>query len=204
MAPAQMLMRSDINEEDRKDTFRILMQHLTFAKRIMDDVWHISKPRAVERFPLDVNAALAEIVDAARVQARETNVAVETGYATGPLIIEGDRFGLQRVCRNLITNAIQAMPSGGRLVVATSRADDQIEINVTDTGSGIPADRLTTIFDDFVTTKRNGLGLGLAVSKRIVDQLAGTITVESEEGRGTSFTLRFPARDEGSVQAEAS
>ena len=66
------------------------------------------------------------------------------------------------------------------------------EISVADTGSGIPADRLSAIFDDFVTTKRRGLGLGLAISKRIVEQLDGTIAVESEVGRGTAFTLRFP------------
>ena len=60
------------------------------------------------------------------------------------------------------------------------------------------------MFDDFVTTKRRGLGLGLAISKRIVEQLDGTITVESEVGRGTSFTLRFPAQGDRSTQAAAS
>jgi len=75
---------------------------------------------------------------------------------------------------------------------------------VTDTGSGIPAERIAAIFDDFVTTKRRGLGLGLAISKRIVEQLNGTIVVDSEIGRGTSFTLHFPARDDRSEQAAAS
>jgi signal transduction histidine kinase len=79
-----------------------------------------------------------------------------------------------------------------------------VQIAVADTGSGIPADRLGAIFEDFVTTKRRGLGLGLAISKRIVEQLDGTITVESEVGRGTTFTLRFPARDDRSAQAAAS
>ena len=66
-------------------------------------------------------------------------------------------------------------------------------MTVTDTGSGIPAERLAAIFDEFVTTKRRGLGLGLAICKRIVEQLDGTIAVESEVGRGTAFTMRFPA-----------
>ena len=75
---------------------------------------------------------------------------------------------------------------------------------MTDTGSGIPAERIAAIFDDFVTTKRRGLGLGLAISKRIVEQLNGTIVVDSEIGRGTAFTLRFPARDDLSAHAAAS
>jgi two-component system, sporulation sensor kinase E len=78
-----------------------------------------------------------------------------------------------------------------------------VEVSVADTGSGIPADRLAAIFEDFVTTKKNGLGLGLAVSKRIVEQLHGTIDVASEVGQGTTFTLRFPARDD-LTQAAAS
>ena len=131
-------------------------------------------------------------------------MAVESRFADGPLLIEGDRLALGRVYRNLITNAIQATEPGGHVTVSTSRIGDIIEIAVADTGSGIPADRLKAIFEDFVTTKRRGLGLGLAISKRIVEQLDGTITVESEVGRGTTFTLRFPARDDRSAQAAAS
>jgi signal transduction histidine kinase len=78
------------------------------------------------------------------------------------------------------------------------------EIRVSDTGSGIPKDRLGAIFDEFVTTKRRGLGLGLAITKRLVEQLDGTIGVESEVGRGTAFTLRFPARDDLATRAAAS
>ena len=79
-----------------------------------------------------------------------------------------------------------------------------MEINVSDTGVGIAPERLAAIFEDFVTTKRHGLGLGLAISKRIVEQLNGTIDVQSEVGRGTAFTLRFPARDDRTAQAAAS
>ena len=90
------------------------------------------------------------------------------------------------------------------MTITTARAGAHVEVNVTDTGSGIPPDRLSAIFDDFVTTKSRGLGLGLAISKRIVEQLDGTIVVESEVGRGTSFTLRFPARDDRTAHAAAS
>jgi signal transduction histidine kinase len=146
---------------------------------------------------------VSEIVESMRPEGDRTGVAVTSQFADGPLLIEGDRFALGRVYRNLITNAIQATDKGGRVTVSTSRVGDLIETTVADTGSGIPADRLGAIFEDFVTTKRRGLGLGLAISKRIVEQLDGTITVESEVGQGTTFTLRFPARDD-SAQAAAS
>jgi signal transduction histidine kinase len=108
------------------------------------------------------------------------------------------------VYRNLITNALQATGPGGRVTIATTRLGHQVEVSVTDTGSGIPPERLSAIFDDFVTTKRRGLGLGLAICKRIVEQLDGTITVESEVGRGTAFTLRFPALGQRTEEAAAS
>jgi signal transduction histidine kinase len=139
-----------------------------------------------------------------RVEGERHAVTVETQYSAGPLEIDGDRFALQRVYRNLITNAIQATKPGGRVTIATSRVGDQIQVSVADTGSGIPANRISAIFDDFVTTKRRGLGLGLAISKRIVEQLDGQIVVESEVGQGTTFTMRFPAREDRSAHAAAS
>jgi len=153
---------------------------------------------------MDVNGSVAEIVESMRAEGERNGVTVEAHYAPGPLVIDGDHFALGRVYRNLITNAIQATEPGGRVTISTARVGDRVQIDVTDTGSGIPAERLSAIFDDFVTTKRRGLGLGLAISKRIVEQLDGTIVVESEVGRGTAFTLRFPARDDRSAQAAAS
>ncbi|HTL01227.1 MAG TPA: ATP-binding protein, partial [Vicinamibacterales bacterium] len=117
---------------------------------------------------------------------------LESRFAAEPVIIEGDAFALGRVYRNLITNAIQATESGGRVTVTTMRDGDKVKVSVTDTGSGIPPERLAAIFDDFVTTKKRGLGLGLAITKRIVEQLDGTITVASEVGKGTTFTMSFP------------
>jgi len=84
------------------------------------------------------------------------------------------------------------MPQGGDLVVKTKPDGQWMEIGIQDTGCGIPRERLGTIFEDYVTTKRKGLGLGLAISKKIVQDLNGTIGVESEPGKGTTFTLKFP------------
>jgi signal transduction histidine kinase len=200
----RLLVRDDIDEESRRSLRVTIERELETLKRFMEDLRNIVRPRPVERFPLDVNTSVAEIVDPMRAEGERNGVAVEATYAQEPLIVEGDRFALGRVYRNLIANAIQATDEGGRVVVATARVGDHVEISVTDTGSGIAPERLPAIFEDFVTTKRRGLGLGLAISKRIVEQLGGTIAVSSELGRGTTFTVKLPARDDRSEQAAAS
>jgi signal transduction histidine kinase len=200
----RLLLRDDVDTESRDMFRRTIERELATLKRFMDDLRNVVKPKPIERFAMEVNQSVADIVETMRPEGERNGVTVEAHYAAGPLVIEGDRFALGRVYRNLITNAIQATEPGGSVTIATARVGDHVEISVTDTGSGIPADRLGAIFDDFVTTKRRGLGLGLAISKRIVEQLDGTIVVESEVGRGTAFTLHFPARDDRAVQVAAS
>jgi signal transduction histidine kinase len=200
----RLLLRDDVDAESREMFRRTIERELLTLKRFMEDLRHVVKPKPIERFAMDVNGSVAEIVDSMGGEGERNRITIAAEYAAGPLVIEGDRFALGRVYRNLITNAIQATAPGGRVTIATARVGNHVEISVTDTGSGIPADRLSAIFDDFVTTKRRGLGLGLAISKRIVEQLDGTIAVVSEVGRGTAFTLRFPARDDRSAQAAAS
>jgi len=201
---SRLLARDDLDQDARLSIRATVERELDILKRFLDDLRHVVKPRPVERFLLDVNGSLAEIVEAMRAEGARAGVTVDARYADQPLVIEADRFALGRVYRNLITNAIQATEPGGRVVVTTAQSGDHVAISVSDTGSGISPDRLHAIFDDFVTTKRHGLGLGLAISKRIVEQLDGTISVESELGRGTLFTLRFPARNDRSVHAAAS
>jgi two-component system NtrC family sensor kinase len=201
---ARLLAREDMDAESRSGFLRTIERELATLKRFMDDLRNIAKPKPIERFAMDVSTSVSEVVESMRGEGERHGIAVEAHYAEGPLTIEGDRFALGRVYRNLITNAIQATAPGGRVVVTTARAGDRVEINVTDTGSGIPPERLPAIFDDFVTTKRRGRGLGQAISKRVVVHHDGTIAVESEVGRGTSFTLRFPARDDLTAQAAAS
>ena len=200
----RLLLREDLDLESRDMFRRTIERELETLKRFMDDLRHVVKPKPIERFAMDINGSVAVIAESMRAEGERNGVTVDAQYGPGPLVIEGDRFALGRVYRNLITNAIQATAPGGRVTIVTSRAGDQVEISVTDIGMGIPAERLSAIFDDFVTTKRRGLGLGLAISKRIVEQLHGTIDVQSEVGRGTAFTLRFPARDDRSAQAAAS
>jgi signal transduction histidine kinase len=200
----RLLLREDLDTESRAECGRIIDRELGIIRRFLDDLRNIVKPKPVERFAMDINSVVAETFEPMRPEGERHGVTVDAVYGAGPLVIEGDRFALGRVFRNLVTNAIQATAPGGRVTVSTSRSGPQVVIRVADTGSGIAPERLAAIFDDFVTTKRRGLGLGLAITKRIVEQLDGTIAVESEVGRGTAFTIRFPARDDRTEQAAAS
>ena len=188
----KLIVRVFDDPEYRQTFTRTIDREIDTLKRVLDDLRNVARPAPVERFPLDVNRSVADIVESMRGFAEESGIALESRFASEPVIIEGDVFALGRVYRNLITNAIQATQAGGRVTIATARDRDKVEVSVTDTGSGIPAERLGAIFDDFVTTKKRGLGLGLAITKRIVEQLGGTIAVASEVGKGTTFTMRFP------------
>jgi signal transduction histidine kinase len=178
--------------EYRESFRRTVERELAQVKRVLDDLRNVARPIPLERFPIDVNKAIAELVDSMVTTADSAGVTLETEQVFGPLFIEGDLFALNRVYRNLIINALQATPPRGRVVVRTMRQNDMAIIEVADTGTGIPPERLETIFDDFVTTKRRGLGLGLAISKKIVEQLGGTIAVTSQIGLGSTFSVRFP------------
>jgi signal transduction histidine kinase len=132
------------------------------------------------------------VVDAMQQHAETAGLTLRSELSPETVFIEGDVFALGRVYRNLILNAIQATAPGGLVVAATEVRGNRAQVRIYDTGCGIPADRLHAIFEDFVTTKRRGLGLGLAISKKIVEQLGGSISVASEVGKGTTFVLEFP------------
>jgi len=176
-----------------RDTFkRTVEREFEQVKRVLEDLRNLAKPKPLEKFPLDVNKALHGVAESMLPGAESSGISLETEFAFGPLWIEGDVYALNRVHRNLLTNAFQATPPRGRVIIRTIRHNDHAIIEIADTGSGIPAERLNTIFDDYYTTKKQGLGLGLALSKKMVEQLGGTISVASQVGAGTTFTLRFP------------
>ena len=108
--------------------------------------------------------------------------------------IHGDKNQLQQVFVNLSLNACEAMPNGGTLLISTSCTADCVVIKVTDTGSGIKREHVDSIFEPFFTTKPvgKGTGLGLSVSYGIVQQHGGTLEVESQEGKGATFTITLP------------
>jgi signal transduction histidine kinase len=129
-------------------------------------------------------------------QLRKSNIEIVKEYCEGTPLVMGNGGKLQQVLTNLILNARDAIYGGGKITLKTCIQDnDEIVIEVSDTGEGIPAENLKRIFDPIFTTKGvgNGTGLGLAVSYGIVQEHAGSIEAFSENGSGSTFRLVFPA-----------
>jgi signal transduction histidine kinase len=108
--------------------------------------------------------------------------------------IQIDTDQIRQVLVNMITNAVQAMPEGGKLAIAARERDSFIEVEIADTGVGIPKEIMGKIFDPLYTTKAKGIGLGLAVCKSIIDRHEGRIDIESKMGEGTTFTIKLPLK----------
>ena len=181
------------DDYEYRSTFkRMVDREFATIKRVLEDLRRVASPMPLERFPIDVNRSVADAVESMRSLADTAGLSLEERLTPESLYIDGDLFALGRVYRNLILNAIEATSPGGAVTVTTEEHGEWARISVSDTGTGIPADRQAAIFEDFKTTKRRGLGLGLAISSKIVAQLAGMITVTSQVGAGTTFTLEFP------------
>jgi len=178
--------------EYRESFKRTVEREFEQVKRVLEDLRNLAKPKPLEKYALDINKALHETAESMLASAERSGLSLDLELVFGPLYVEGDLYALNRIHRNLLTNAFQATPPQGHVVIRTLRQNEEAIVEIEDTGSGIPAERLGTIFDDYVTTKKQGLGLGLALSKKLVEQLGGTIAVTSHVGVGTTFTLRFP------------
>jgi signal transduction histidine kinase/CheY-like chemotaxis protein len=166
--------------------------------RRLQDFTRIRRDQPV--VPVDLNLIVQQTLEATesswRQESRSRGIAIEVETAlTRPLPdVSGDPAELREAMTNLVLNALDAMPGGGTLRLATAAAAESVEVTVSDTGSGIPEAIRDRIFDPFFTTKGpQGTGLGLSMTYGILGRHGGRITVESEEGRGTTFRLIFPA-----------
>jgi len=124
------------------------------------------------------------------------NVEVSKTYDPNLTKLSIDRTHMKRVFINLITNAIQAMPEGGKLTIRSSKTEKAALIIIRDTGSGIPRENMDRLFQPLFTTKAKGQGLGLAVCNRLVGTHGGEITAESEPDKGSTFTISLPLKTE--------
>ena len=189
---SRLLLKMYDDPHYRETFHRTVNREFANINRFLDDLHNLTHPIPLKPIPLNLHKVIDEAIEGYLPEAERNGVHILRQFQGDSFRISADRFAIERVIKNLILNAIEAMPQGGDLVVETKSDGQWVEIGIGDTGCGIPKERLRTIFEDYTTTKRKGLGLGLAISRKIVQDLNGTIEVESDPGNGTTFTLKFP------------
>lgn len=146
---------------------------------------------------VDISSLISDMIDFYSPQARSHSIIIRQQLYDKPLVCKADEGMLKQVILNLFINARQAMSDGGELLIRTARRKKDAVIQISDTGSGIAPDKLPKIFDAYYSSRPQGSGLGLPTAKKIVEAHKGTISVDSELGKGTSFTIRIPIHAEG-------
>jgi signal transduction histidine kinase len=180
--------------EVRKGTERII-EAGTFASEIINRLRSLYKKAPPKRELVLINEVIGEMVLLLRGEANEYAVSIRTDLAAGLPRITADRVQLQQVLMNLMLNGIEAMKEIGGVLTAKTERDEcgQVLISVSDTGVGLPAGTAHEIFNAFFTTKPQGSGMGLAISKSIVESHGGQIWANDDGGRGATFHFTLPA-----------
>src|SRR5688572_3816105 len=159
---------------------------------ILDDFLRYAGKMELEKKPVELNRLCEDIVDFFLPQAQLQRVQMRLKRSPEPVTVPADEKLLKQAVLNLVLNAVQAMPNGGELILSVSRTSEEAVIDVIDTGSGIPPEAVARIFDAYYSTKKAGTGLGLAMTKRILTEHGGTVSVTSEPGKGSDFAIRLP------------
>jgi len=193
-------LEGPLNEKQKRFVSHIHKDSLHLLD-LINDVLDLSKIEAgrVELHPelFDINQAVDETLASIRPQGASKRIRVEK-HIEEPVMVEADRVRFKQILYNLLSNAVKFTPEGGHVIVTADSDDGVARITVSDTGIGIPASEHETVFDKFYqvspTTKgvREGTGLGLAITKHLVEQHGGTISVESEPGKGSRFSFTIP------------
>jgi two-component system sensor kinase FixL len=171
------------------------------AGEIIHHIRLLMRKRAMKRGSLDANELSAEVLRLMETEVQRRNVSLNTEFAAAPATIFGDRVHLQQVLMNLILNGMEAMadvPAAERRLYVRTATNGQrrVEISVTDSGRGIPPEKLPRLFDSFFTTKESGMGLGLAIARSIIDAHQGRIFAENNSDGGATFRFDFPVSDD--------
>jgi two-component system CheB/CheR fusion protein len=193
---ATYLLKEEISESPANQQKTSLMESLDtieeqtqYINKIVSDLQDFAKPIIPQIEEIDLHSAIKNLLSKTNIP---KNIQVKTPIEDNLPKIKTDPTCLKRILTNLITNSVQAMPNGGDLTIKAFQRNTNVLITVEDTGKGIPKEIRTKLFQPLVTTKSKGQGFGLAVCKRLVETLHGTITFESEKGNVTKFTVKLP------------
>ena len=189
-------IKTKVGTEDPKlaKHLNIMEKEIANSNKIIGDLLGFSRTRPPAIVPSDMNKVVEDTLEVVEIP-ENMKLVKELGADLPHAMADPDQ--IQQVFVNLSLNAIQAMPEGGQLKIATRKKDDFIEVEFRDTGCGIPEENIQKLYDPFFTTKARGIGLGLAVTQGIIERHNGAIKVKSEVGKGTTFVVKLPAEKKG-------
>jgi PAS domain S-box-containing protein len=193
---AQQLSRV-IDDEKNLKKVNIITDEVKRLEKLLTDLRQFYLPKTIASEKVDIKELLQEVFSLVKEDCKEKNIQTELNIDKKALLVTGDKGRLKQMFLNLVKNSIEAMEHEGTLFVQTKLSGDQMEITVADEGCGIPQEDKEKIFSPFFTTKSDGTGLGLCISKRIIEEHAGSsFSVKSEEGKGTTFKVSLPVYQE--------
>jgi signal transduction histidine kinase len=190
-----LLLEEPVDAEEQRRIATIVMEQVERAKRVVQDILDYSRPTEPHYENADLNVLVEKAVQLAWHAAVGGEFTLRAEYGVDLPRVSVDASQITQVFVNLAMNAIQAMSGGGTLLVKTGQTGDEVFARLVDNGRGIAPADLPHIFDPFFTTRatEHGTGLGLAVSRGLISKLRGRITVDSERGQGSTFTIWLPA-----------
>ena len=191
------LLQEDITTENPAysrviNRLKICERETGRLREILDDFLRYAGKIELQRTKVELNRMCEDLVDFFLPQAQLGRVQLRLKRAPADVSIMADERLLKQAVLNLMLNGVQAMPSGGELILAVSDGADEAMVEIIDTGSGIDAEAISRIFDAYYSTKKSGTGLGLAMTRRIAEEHGGRVTVASEVGKGSDFALHLP------------
>ena len=180
-------------DEYKKSLVKI-EEHVERARKVIHGMLGFARRMEPHLEDVEINRVLNETITFLDSYAKTNNIIIEKTLMPDLPIIASDRAELQQVFLNLLTNAVDAIGKDGKIFLTSRRIDSEIEVSVRDNGPGIPKEYQSRVFEPFFTTKQSGkgTGLGLSVTYTIVRNMGGTIILDSEEGNGSTFTVRLP------------
>jgi signal transduction histidine kinase len=192
---ARAMLRKPNDAERVQRNAQIIADEVKRLEELLTETLDLARPPQLELRAENLHDILdkACLLGSGEIQSHAP-VAVRKEYDLNLPLVHADARALLRAFLNVIRNGIQAMPEGGTLTIATYGSNRQAQVTIGDTGTGIPPDRLPTIFEPFVSHRARGTGLGLPVTQQIIRGHGGRIEVESQEGKGTRFTFYLPIK----------
>jgi two-component system, LuxR family, sensor kinase FixL len=183
----------ETENEKALSKLNIIVKEVARLENLLSELRDLYSPRTLDKKEMDINELLSEIYELVRDDCEAKQVKVIFNPDAEKLMVAGDKEKLKQVLINLTKNAVEAMSGKGRITLAASRKGSKAEISIADEGCGISDEQKEKIFAPFFTTKKSGTGLGLSVSKGIVeDHPESSLTFDSQKGKGTVFRITMP------------